>query len=129
MRPRKVRSHVATSRAGRLVCPACAAGTLLPLERPGPVRCDSCGCVFDKAIVGTLRQIVALPDAIGEHACEECGHPEMHSLPDRVFHCPACRSEVLPIKLAPRSSGVSSGRVPTSTRGMLVSGGREGKPG
>jgi hypothetical protein len=44
----------------------------------------------------SLRQITDLPDAMGTHACEECGHPEMRCLPDGTFHCPACRSEVLP---------------------------------
>jgi hypothetical protein len=43
----------------------------------------------------TLWRITALPDALGRHACE-CGHPEMRLLPDGVFHCPACGSEVLP---------------------------------
>jgi uncharacterized Zn finger protein (UPF0148 family) len=43
-----------------------------------------------------LRQITALPDVLGSHACE-CGHPEMRCLPDGVFHCPSCGSEVLPI--------------------------------
>lgn len=43
----------------------------------------------------TLKQIVALPDALVKRACEECGHPEMRSLPDGTFHCPACRSEVV----------------------------------
>jgi hypothetical protein len=57
--------------------------------------CESCGCAFDGVTVWTLEQIVALPDAIGEHACE-CGHPEMRSLPDGTFHCPVCRSEVVP---------------------------------
>jgi uncharacterized Zn finger protein (UPF0148 family) len=42
-----------------------------------------------------LRSIGALPEALGSHACE-CGHPEMRLLPDGTFHCPACRSEVLP---------------------------------
>ena len=45
----------------------------------------------------TLEQVAALPDAIGGHACE-CGHPEMRRLPDGVFHCVACGSEVLPIR-------------------------------
>jgi hypothetical protein len=49
----------------------------------------------------TLKRIAALPDAQGGHACEECGHPEMRRLTDGVFHCPACRSEVLPIDAAP----------------------------
>jgi hypothetical protein len=44
-----------------------------------------------------LRQIVALPDALGAHACEECAHPEMRLLTDGTFHCPACRSEVFPV--------------------------------
>jgi hypothetical protein len=43
----------------------------------------------------TLRRISALPDAQGRHACG-CGHPEMRRLPDGIFHCPACGSEVLP---------------------------------
>ncbi len=44
----------------------------------------------------TLSQITALPDSLGRHPCE-CGHPEMRRLPDGIFHCPACGSEVLPI--------------------------------
>ncbi len=45
----------------------------------------------------TMEQIIALPDALGTHACE-CGHPEMRLLPDGTFHCPSCGSEVLPIE-------------------------------
>jgi hypothetical protein len=44
----------------------------------------------------TLWRISALPDTIGNHACE-CGHPEMRRLPDGTYHCPSCGSEVLPI--------------------------------
>jgi hypothetical protein len=44
----------------------------------------------------TLREIRALPDAVGAHACE-CGLPEMRRLLDGVYRCPACGSEVLPI--------------------------------
>jgi hypothetical protein len=43
-------------------------------------------------IVQTLKQIVALPDALGKYACEYL-HPEMCSLPDKMFHCPACGSK------------------------------------
>jgi hypothetical protein len=68
-----------TSRPDHLVCPVCGYGALC----------------LGGGIVGTLKQIVALPDAMGKHACE-CGHPEMRSLPDGTFHCPACRSEVVP---------------------------------
>jgi hypothetical protein len=46
----------------------------------------------------TLEQIAALPDALGAHACE-CGHPEMRRLPDGVYHCPGCGSEVLPTEI------------------------------
>jgi ribosomal protein L37AE/L43A len=41
-------------------------------------------------------RISKLPDAVGGHACE-CGHPEMRRLPDGVYWCPACGSEVMPI--------------------------------
>jgi hypothetical protein len=59
--------------------------------------CDLCGRNLDKAVLRTIEQIVALPDAVGDHACE-CGHPEMRRLLDGVFHCPACGSEVLPLE-------------------------------
>jgi ribosomal protein L37AE/L43A len=39
--------------------------------------------------------MATLPVSLGAHACE-CGHPEMRRLPDGVFHCPACGSEILP---------------------------------
>jgi hypothetical protein len=51
-------------------------------------------------LLETLVQITALPLAVGRHACE-CGHPEMRLLPDGVYRCPACASEVTPV---PRSS-------------------------
>jgi hypothetical protein len=62
---------------------------------PGFARCASCALSVGGAIFRTLEQIAALPDALGRHACE-CDHPEMRRLPDGVFHCPACGSEVLP---------------------------------
>jgi ribosomal protein L37AE/L43A len=85
-----------TSGPNSIVCPACGHGKL---ETRGPdlAECDSCGCDVAGAVVRTLEQIVALPDALGEHACE-CGHPEMRRLPDGVFHCPACGSEVVPLE-------------------------------
>jgi hypothetical protein len=61
-------------------------------------ECDFCKCAFDDTLVRTLKQIVALPEALGKHPCE-CAHPEMRRLPDEVFHCPSCRSEVLPISI------------------------------
>ncbi len=101
MRRAKVPSHTTTtSRPGYLLCPVCGSGELLPLVGGFGLLaagCDSCGCAFASAIVGTLKQIAVLPDALGKHACEECGHPEMRCLPDGTYHCPACGSEVLPI--------------------------------
>jgi ribosomal protein L37AE/L43A len=94
----KATSHI-RSRPGHTVCPACGSGELR-FRGPGLADCDYCGHAFDGAILMTLNQIVALPDAIGKHACE-CGHPEMRRLPDGAFHCPACGSEVLPVSLSP----------------------------
>jgi hypothetical protein len=94
MRRAKVPSCT-TSRPGYLACPVCGSGELLS-RGSDLAGCDSCGLGFDGAIVGTLKQIVALPDTLGSHACE-CGHPEMRCLPDGTFHCPACGLEVLPI--------------------------------
>ena len=83
------------SRSRSLICPLCEAGKLKPSGQDS-ARCASCAGPVSGAMLGALRQIVALPDALGKHACEECGHPEMRRLPDGTFHCPACRSEVLP---------------------------------
>ena len=60
-------------------------------------KCGSCGAVIGGGALLILRQIIALPEGMGEHACE-CGHPEMRRLPDAVYWCPACGSEVLPPK-------------------------------
>jgi hypothetical protein len=56
-----------------------------PSSRPRVLICPHCEAGV---------QINALADALGRHACE-CGHPEMRRLPDGVFHCPACGSEVI----------------------------------
>ena len=103
MRRPSVGSATTASRAGYLVCPGCECGQLQPprsfLSRL--IECDRCRCAFDKTLVETLMQIIALPEALGKHPCE-CGHPEMRRLPDGVFHCPACRAEVLPISIPER---------------------------
>ena len=85
-----------TSRPGHIICPACGSRELR-VRGADLAGCDLCGRNLDKAVLRTLEQIVALPDAVGNHACE-CGHPEMRRLPDGVFHCPACGSEVLPLE-------------------------------
>jgi hypothetical protein len=84
------------SGAHRTVCPFCESGELVSLGYDF-ARCGSCGMPLVGSTLETLRDIVGLPDALGNHPCE-CGHPEMRALPDGVFHCPACRSEVLPIE-------------------------------
>jgi ribosomal protein L37AE/L43A len=93
-------SSRAVSRPGRIVCPACGSGELR-LREAGLAGCVSCGRDLEGAVLRFLEQLVALPDALGAHACE-CGYPEMRRLPDGVFHCPACGSEVLPFKAFPR---------------------------
>ena len=85
-----------TSRPRHIVCPACGSGELRPRGPQLVAGCDYCDLCVEGAVFRTLEQIAALPDAVGSHACEECGHPEMRCLPDGVYHCPACGSEVLP---------------------------------
>jgi hypothetical protein len=110
------------SRADEIVCPGCGCGQLQPprgfLSRLA--ECDRCRCAFDKIIVETLKQIVTLPEALGKNPCE-CGHPQMRHLPDGVFHCPACRAEVLPVSIpeprppvAARRSLAAFERIPVS---------------
>ena len=94
----------ASSRPGHLVCPACEGGELQPqaphgLSAPAPhglaASCAVCDSLFFGAVLKVLERIATLPEAQGKHACEECHHPQMRLLPDGVFHCPACGSEVL----------------------------------
>jgi len=84
------------SKSDSLICPLCEAGGLRPSGHDS-MRCESCDGHLSGAMLQTLSQITALPDSLGCHPCEECGHPEMRRLPDGIFHCPACGSEVLPV--------------------------------
>ena len=84
------------SRPHHIVCPFCESGRLVSLGH-GFARCDSCGMPLLGSTLETLEDIIGLPEALGAHPCE-CGHPEMRELPGGVFHCPACRSEVLPLE-------------------------------
>ena len=79
-----------------IVCPMCEVGELSPDGRH-LAQCGTCGAVIGGGALLILRQIIALPESLGEHACE-CGHPEMRRLPDGVYRCPACGLEVLPPK-------------------------------
>jgi ribosomal protein L37AE/L43A len=90
-----VNGSTLASRPDAMICPFCEAGELL-LFGGVSTRCDSCARTVEGAVAKILGQIASLPDALGGHACEECSHPEMRRLPDGVFHCPACGSEVLP---------------------------------
>jgi ribosomal protein L37AE/L43A len=83
----------------RFVCPSCESHELESHSRDS-ASCPRCGRLA-WVVLKTLREISALPDAMGTHACE-CGHPEMRRLPDGVYRCPACRLEVLPVS-PPRS--------------------------
>jgi ribosomal protein L37AE/L43A len=82
--------------AGRIVCPHCELGRIRFVD-PSAAHCKRCGCTLNDDILGELRRITSLPETLGRHPCE-CGHPEMRPLPDGIFHCPACGSEVLPAK-------------------------------
>lgn len=84
------------SRTHSIVCPRCEVGEV-GLHGSAGSTCDFCGQAVDGAILEALREIVSLPETIGRHACE-CGHPEMRRLPDEVYWCPACGSEILPPK-------------------------------
>jgi hypothetical protein len=93
------------SRPNFLVCPLCESGELRRVTHDR-ARCASCRGFVHGRTLELLRQVAALPDALGRHACE-CGHPEMRHLPDRVFHCPTYGSEVLPFYEA-QSRGAAS---------------------
>jgi ribosomal protein L37AE/L43A len=90
-----VKPSALASGSNSIICPSCEAGELSSGGHNGD-RCPVCGYAPGRGVMEALRQIIALPDALGSHACEECGHPEMRRLPDGVSHCPGCGSEVLP---------------------------------
>ena len=85
----------ATTNTNPLTCPFCESSLLEDFGR-NSARCEACGGVLGGQFLEMLRGIVVLPDALGRHACE-CGHPEMRLLPDGVYRCPACGSEVVPV--------------------------------
>jgi ribosomal protein L37AE/L43A len=92
-----VKGSSLTSRPSSLVCPFCEMGQLRSSSHHS-MRCQSCDGLISGALLETLRQISALPDALGRHACEECAHPQMRPLPDGTFHCPSCGSEVVALE-------------------------------
>jgi hypothetical protein len=108
-----------SSRPNFLVCPLCEKGRLQASDQDS-MSCNSCSGLLSRATLETLRQIAALPDAPGRHACE-CGHPEMRLLPDGTYHCPGCGSEVLPIDAA------STGSMPNEHSGAYWAGWVDGR--
>jgi ribosomal protein L37AE/L43A len=104
VKPRaKRQDRRAVSGPNRIVCPLCELGEMDILGQ-SQARCSRCDATLSGSFLGELQTIAALPDALGAHACEECGHPEMRLLPDGTFHCPACGSEVLSLDLPPVGS-------------------------
>jgi hypothetical protein len=106
----KVKSVTPTSRSHSIICPSCEAGELSPSGHNNGIQCSLCGYAPNHSVLEALQQIITLPDALGSHACEECGHPEMRLLPDGVSHCPACGSEVLPTIYKCRAKAVGTSR-------------------
>ena len=88
-----------TAKTYSLRCPFCEVYELEPRGRAS-MRCPSCGSFLGEDLLKTLHQITELPDALGRHACE-CGHPEVRRLPDGVYWCPACGSEVISVSQTP----------------------------
>ncbi len=88
-------AHSTDTASHTYTCPFCEVYELRPFGH-NSLRCESCGSVLSGVLLESLRQIATLPEVIGSHACE-CGHPEMRGLPDGVYWCPACGSEVLPV--------------------------------
>ena len=81
-----------------LVCPSCE---VYSMQAVGNMQARCPGCAFEVTggMLKTILEILALPEALGTHACEECGQPQMRRLPDGIFHCPACHAEVTPVEL------------------------------
>ncbi len=64
------RQTVIASNNHSTICPRCEVNEL------DVAHCNGCDRSISAEMLNTLKQIIALPDAIGKHTCE-CGHPEM----------------------------------------------------
>jgi hypothetical protein len=105
-----VKPSALASGSHSIVCPICEADELRSGGHHNGVQCPVCDYQPNRDVLEALRQIISLPDALGRHACEECGHPEMRLLPDGVSHCPGCGSEVLPTRSNCRTQAVGTSR-------------------
>ena len=104
-----VKRSTLASRSHSTICAICETSGLPPSGHNGAL-CLVCGNGASRDVLGTLRQIITLADALGSHACEECEHSEMPLLLDRVLHCPECSSEVLPKGSKCRTQAVVTNR-------------------
>jgi uncharacterized Zn finger protein (UPF0148 family) len=107
-RTNKAKHSTLASGSHVLICPFCEAAEVRSGDHQNGVQCPVCGYAPSRGVLEALWQIISLPDALGSHACEECGHPEMRRLPDGVSHCPGCGSEVLPTRLNCRTQAVGT---------------------
>jgi ribosomal protein L37AE/L43A len=108
-----------TTRFHSIRCPFCEVYEL-ECSGDGSAPCSSCRRSLGAELLGTIREIQTLPDALGSYPCEECGHLEMRRLPDGVFHCSACGSEVLPAYGSFPESGGDERSVPLWLYGGLL---------
>ena len=81
-----------------IICPLCEVVELGPSGGVS-ARCNSCSRAVEDAIL-TLKQIATLPSALGKHACEECGHPEMRCCPTGCSTAPLVARRSSPSKPA-----------------------------
>ncbi len=96
------------SRPDFIICPFCEGGELVCGGPTTPAHCIACGHTVDGSLLEALRQIIALPDAPGGHACDDCGHPDMRRLPaDERFRCPACGPAEVPAALTRREEEIA----------------------
>jgi ribosomal protein L37AE/L43A len=105
-----VKPSALASGSHSIICPLCEAGELTPCGHHNGIQCSLCGYTPSRSFLQVLQQIITLPDTLGRHACEECGHPEMRLLPDGVSHCPGCGSEIVPTRSKCRTQAVGANR-------------------
>ena len=64
-----------------LICPECEVYPMVVAAANTRARCPGCGFELGGGMLKTLIEVLSLPEVLGSHACEECGHPEMRLLP------------------------------------------------
>jgi hypothetical protein len=79
----KVKASALVSGSHSIICPSYEAGKLRSAGHNG-VQCLLCDYAPSRGLLEALQQIITLPDALGSHACEECGHPDAVPAPKKV---------------------------------------------